>query len=233
MRRLIVMIILGMFVFNLSAQSVDDLKGKSKTTKQEKDDAAKARTYISTSTYSSRSSSRSLDWDVDDETWGLAYTYSPHFPLSLSVNGTWSYFQLGGELGFNLTGKRYDWNTDITAQPIGYIMAQPGFYCKFFSVQCGVGALFDIRRESIEKTGGTTITSITINGETKTDVSQSTYVANQTKCGINFCFKPSITGFIPFGDDDFYLTINAGYIFVPNFKELNGFTVGAGVQFEL
>lgn len=225
MKRSILKVLLLLFVIDTaSAQTIEDLNSR----------RIKERESIGHSIQSSGGSSgNGIDWDVDDDTWGLAYTYSPHFPLSLSVNRTWSYFQLGGELGFNLTGKRYDWDTDITAQPIGYVMAQPGFYCKYFSIQCGVGVLFDVRREIVEKEGGTTITSITINGETHTDVQQQTYSANNMSCGVNFCSKPSLTGFIPLSDDEFYLTINAGYIFVPKFKELNGFTVGIGIQFEL
>lgn len=227
MRKILLVLTMGLFAFNLSAQSVNELKGKSKTTKKEKEDAARARTY--TSTYGGKSHRRGMDWDVDDDTWGIAYSYSPHFPLTLSANWTWSYFQIGGELGFNLSGKRYDWDTNATAQPIGYFMAQPGFYCKFFSVQCGVGALFDIRRETSEEPGETTIIT-QINGQSNTSVSQSSYSVEQTRCGVNLCIKPSITGFIPISDGDYYITINAGYIFVPKLKDLNGFTVGVGFQ---
>ncbi len=206
-----------------SAQSIEELN--SRRIKEHKQSS-----YTSTSTGRHK---KSVDWDVDDDTWGLAYTFSPHFPLSFSANGTWSYFQLGGELGFTLSGKRYDWDTNVTDQPIGYIMAQPGFFCKYFSVQCGVGALFDIRRKNIEENGGTTVISTTINGQSDISISQSTYYVDQTTCGVNLCIKPTITGFIPISDDDYYLTISAGYLFVPKINELNGFTIGVGIQCEL
>lgn len=205
-----------------SAQSIEELN--SRRIKEHKQSS-----YTSTSTGRHK---KSVDWDVDDDTWGLAYTFSPHFPLSLSANGTWSYFQLGGELGFTLSGKRYDWDKNVTDQPIGYIMAQPGFFCKYFSVQCGVGALFDIRRKNIEENGGTTVISTTINGQSDISISQSTYYVDQTTCGVNLCFKPSLIGYIPI-DRHNYITVNAGYIFVPKLKDLNGFAVGIGIQCEL
>ena len=128
----------------------------------------------------------------------------------------------------------------MTAQPIGYIMAQPGFYCKYFSIQCGVGALFDVRKETKVSTGTnitqtTTITvgaTSSVSSYTDENSYQSGYYETK-KPGVNFCFKPSITGYIPISDDDYYLTINAGYIFVPKLRELNGFTAGIGIQFEL
>ncbi len=228
-------LLLCLCILSVNAQddlSVESLSKRSKTTQKEKKDA----TVIIKRGPSKHSSDW---WEVEDETWGLSYSFSPHFPLALSANGTWSYFQLGGELGLTLSGKRYDWDTNVTAQPVGYIMAQPGFYCKFFSVQCGVGALFDIRRETEINTGNNITQSVTISVGNTSSVSSSSnnnnyqvsYVST-TRAGVNLCFKPSLTGYIPI-DGDYYLTINAGYIFVPKLKELNGFTVGVGFQVEL
>lgn len=228
MKRFLLRVLLFLFVVEYaSAQSIEELN--SRRIKERKQSSY-------TSAYTSRHS-RSIDWDVDDDTWGLAYTYSPHFPLSISANGTWSYFQLGGEFGLTLSGKEFDWKENTTAKPIGYLMASPGFYCKFLSVQCGVGALFDIRKETNISTGTniSQTTSITIGSSTSissySDESNYQYSSYETsKLGFNLCFKPSVTGYIPIEDGDYYITINAGYLFVPKLKDLNGFTVGVGFQ---
>ena len=52
-----------------------------------------------------------------------------------------------------------------------------------------------------------------------------------TKC--NFILKPSITGYIPISDEDFYITINAGYNYIPKLKELNGWSFGIGFQWTI
>ncbi len=235
MKRLIFLILLSAIFLSMGAQDVDQLKVMSKTTQKEKDDARRAKAL-------SGGTNRGcgIDWDLDDDTWGVAYSYSPHFPLALSANGTWSYFKLEGELGFTLSGKEYDWKENITAKPVGYLMASPGFYCKFFSVQCGVGALVDIRKETKASTGTniTQTTTITIGTSTSvssyTDESGYQYSYYETKKpGFNLCFKPSVTGYIPIENGDYYITLNAGYIFVPKLKELSGFTVGVGFQWTL
>ena len=234
MKRLFTILLLCFYIFNVNAQddlSVESLSKRSKITQKEKKDA--------TVIINCGSSGKSTDWwEVDDDTWGVAYSYSPHFPLALSANGTWSYFKLEGELGFTLSGKEYDWKENVTAKPVGYVMASPGFYCKYFSVQCGVGALVDIRKEIKESTGTNITQTTTITIGTSTSISshadetiyQNGYYETK-KPGFNLCFKPSLTGYIPI-DDDYYLTVNAGYIFVPKLKDLNGFTVGVGFQVE-
>jgi len=235
MKRFAFVIILSTIILSISAQDVNQLKGMSKTTQKEKDDARRTKVLDGNT-----NSGSGINWDVDDDTWGVAYSYSPHFPLAFSANGTWSYFKLEGELGFTLSNKEYDWKEDVTAKPVGYVMASPGFYCKFFSVQCGVGALFDVRKEKEISTGTNITQTTTITIGTSTSVSsfteESGYQYNfieTKKPGINLCFKPSVTGYIPIEDGDYYITINAGYIFVPKLKDLNGFTIGVGFQWTL
>lgn len=187
----------------VSAQSIDELNSR-RIKEQEK-----ARLYNYSSTHK-----KTIDWDVDDDTWGLAYSYSPHFPLSLSVNYTTSYFSIIGEIGVACTNKKYEINEGKKDMPILYLMASPGFYIKYFSINYGVGYLFNVQDYP----------SLTIN-----NVPQE---YDKTVSG-NFCHKPSITGYIPINDGDNYIILNAGYIFLPKFKDLEGFSCGIGIQWTL
>ena len=54
-----------------------------------------------------------------------------------------------------------------------------------------------------------------------------------TTTGVSLFVKPSLTGYIPISDGDWYITLSAGYNICPKFKDLNGFTFGAGFQVEL
>ena len=58
----------------------------------------------------------------EDQTWGLGYSYSQHFPLTLSANYTYSCLSLSTELGINLDGKKY---TTKEYNPNGYWVISP------------------------------------------------------------------------------------------------------------
>ena len=83
----------------------------------------------------------------EDQTWGLGYSYSQTFPLSLSLNLTSYCFSLATEFGFNLDGKKYSTKYNLDDKkyttkeynPSGYWVISPGFYCRFLSINCGVG----------------------------------------------------------------------------------------------
>lgn len=158
---------------------------------------------------------RSTGWDVDDDTWGFGYNYSSSFPVSFSANYTTSYFYIGGELGVNFKKDKYilaDTSREKkTGDPIFYLSVNPGLYVKYWSLSCGVGLLFDSREEE----------------ETVSDYSLSSEFI-----GKSLYVKPCLTGYIPVGYDS-YITLSAGYNICPKFKDLNGFSFGAGFQVEL
>ena len=181
-------------------------------------------------------------WEIEDDIKGWSYDYSPHFPLAVSYSRTLSHFLIGGEIGSTCSKKKYKFGTNETSQPIVYLMATPGIYCKYFSVQCGVGALIDIRVKkwiiyvqnndsvTVNTTGdGINDVNIDINFE---DGDQQYKIDKDTKNTLFFLVKPSITGYIPVSDGK-YITINAGYVFVPKFKELNGFSCGIGFRWTI
>lgn len=160
----------------------------------------------------------------EDETWGFGYSYSQTFPLSLSLNYTYSYLFIATELGFNMDGKKY---TTKEYNPFGYWVISPGFYCRFLSINCGVG--FMASNYIKTQTNTEDFTEESEDGSTSVDGSISiTTEYSETK--FNFMLKPSITGYIPISDEDFYITINAGYNYISRFKELNGWSFGIGLQ---
>ena len=160
----------------------------------------------------------------EDQTWGLGYSYSQHFPLTLSANYTYSCLSVATEFGFNLDSNKY---SSEEYNPVGYLVLSPGFYCRFLSINCGVGFMTSYYLKTItiteNFTGESEDGSISVNGSTSTTMGYST-----TK--LNFMLKPSITGYIPISGEDYYITINAGYNYIPKFKELNGWSFGVGFQ---
>lgn len=152
----------------------------------------------------------------EDDTWGLGYGYTQHFPLALSANYTHSCISIATEFGFNLDSKKY-----VEYNPSAYFVVSPGLYLRFLSINCGAGVMASdytktTYEEHTENFGGITQTTTT-----STSISQTKY---------HFMLKPSITGYIPISDEDYYITINAGYNYIPKFKELNGWSFGIGFQ---
>lgn len=176
-------------------------------------------------------------FEPDDATSGLGYSYSEYFPVSLSANYTYSYFSIGLEAGANIDGKKYGKNK---YNPQAYLAISPGLYFRYLSLNCGIGFVaskytktttwgdntytedykYDNEDGSISIGGSTTIT--TVGGSTST-------VEHKP----HFMLKPSITGYIPICDEDFYITLNAGYNYIPKFKEVNGLSFGVGIQWKL
>lgn len=171
----------------------------------------------------------------EDQTWGLGYSYSQTFPLSLSLNLTSYCFSLATEFGFNLDGKKYSTKYNLDDKkyttkeynPSGYWIISPGFYCRFLSINCGVGFMTSNYSETQTNTenfsGESEDGSTSVNGSISITTGYST-----TK--VKFMLKPSITGYIPISGEDYYITISAGYNYIPKFKELNGWSFGIGFQ---
>lgn len=172
----------------------------------------------------------------EDQTWGLGYSYSQTFPLSLSLNYNTSYcLSVSTEYGFNLDGKIYTTVYTLDGKkytkkeynPSGYWVVSPGFYCRFLSINCGVG--FMTSNYSETQTNTENFSGESEDGSTSVEGSISTTTSiSVTK--FDFMLKPSITGYIPICGEDYYITVNAGYNYIPKFKELNGWSFGVGFQ---
>jgi len=169
----------------------------------------------------------------EDQTWGLGYSYSQNFPLTLSANYTYSCLSVATEFGFNFDGKKYTTNE---YNPIGYLVVSPGFYCRFLSINCGVGFMSSRYTKTTTYKGDSyteDFTGESEDGSTTVDGSitiSTSYTYSRSATKYDFVLKPSITGYIPVSDEDFYITINAGYNYIPKFKELNGWSFGVGFQ---
>lgn len=168
----------------------------------------------------------------EDQTWGFGYNYSTCFPLTISANLTNSFFYIGTELGINLDGKKYHTNL---YNPIGYLTISPGIYFRYLSINCGMGILLSEYTKTVagndsyteEFEGNNEDESFSLNGSI-TNTSYYNYQNITNK--YHFILKPSITGYIPICDEDFYITINIGYNYTPKIKELNEWSFGVGFQ---
>ena len=109
-----------------------------------------------------------------------------------------------------MDGKKYTANQ---YNPIGYLTISPGFYCRFLSINCGVGVMSCSYMQTTTWGDDTIGGSFSISGDK-----------------FYFILKPSITGYIPISYEEFYITINAGYNYIPKLRELNGWSFGVGFQ---
>lgn len=156
----------------------------------------------------------------EDDMRGFGYAYSGHFPLTVSVNSIYSYFLIDFEFGFNFDSKEY---YEQKYNPDCYLMLSPGVYLGILSFNCGIGVLGSSYYDFI-------IGDTVYFGDETTSISGSiTLEQSMKKYKAHLILKPSITGFIPIFDD-YYITINAGYNYIPKFKELNGWSFGVGFQ---
>lgn len=205
MKKLLILCAVMLLVNTLNAQTVKELEGR----------------------YVPMSPNNRFGWDdfidmftPEDQTWGLGYSYSKLFPLTLSANITYSCLSIVSELGINLDGKEYTANQ---YNPIGYLTISPGFYCRFLSINCGIGVMNCSYMKTITTWGDDVYvddsTTVTIGGSFS--ISADKYY---------FMLKPSITGYIPISYEEFYITINAGYNYIPKLRELNGWSFGVGFQ---
>lgn len=161
----------------------------------------------------------------EDDMRGFGYAYSEHFPLTVSVNSIYSYFSIDFEFGFNFDfdSKEY---YEQKYNPDYYLVLSPGVYLGILSFNCGIGVLGSNYYDFI-------IGDTVYFGDETTSISGSiTLEQSMKKYKAHLILKPSITGFIPIFDD-YYITINAGYNYLPNFKELNGWSFGIGFRFEI
>ena len=220
-----------LFVFNnIKAQTVKELEDRY---------TPSTNVYSSTTFNSRLNSSFHFGWDdfvetftPEEQTWGLGYNYSELFPLALSANYSYCCLSVAAEIGANFEDKKYTTNQ---YNPLGYLTVSPGFYCRYLSINCGVGFLISNYTKietwgnsyTEEFSGGNDDGSVSHNSSSTTIISGSTSTETNK---YHLIIKPSITGYIPISDECYYITINVGYNFLPKFKELNGWSFGVGFQ---
>lgn len=161
-----------------------------------------------------------IDWEdvfyPYDSSVAFGYTYSKYFPLSVQATYTVSFFSTGAEIGYNLDKKQYALNASNTINPQITLLYTLGGCFRHISANCGLGVILG---NNTKKTFSQTDTG--------------TFSYSSTKQKAFFTVRPSLTGHIPISDDEYYITVNVGYNFVPKCKMFNGPSFGIGFQFVL
>lgn len=160
---------------------------------------------------------------VDEHSIEVSYGYSSNFPLNIGVSTNFSYFNIGVEYGMNFSEKllQTQKHTNFATSTLErgkywYLMATPGVYLRYASIDCGLGNVFAKYNYNYES-----VYTSTSNSEKKN----------------YFIMKPKMTFHIPipFGvaprDEVLYISPHVGYNYVPKCSALNCWEVGIGVRF--
>ena len=160
---------------------------------------------------------------VDEYSFEVSYGYSSHFPLNIGISTNFSYFNIGVEYGMNFSEKpliiqkhtNYATST-LERGKYWYLMATPGVYLRYASIDCGLGNIFAKYNYNYES-----VYTSTSNCEKKN----------------YFIMKPKLTFHIPIPIDfssraeKLYISPHVGYQYVPKCSALNCWEVGIGVRF--
>ena len=154
---------------------------------------------------------------VNEHSVEVSYGYSSHYPLNVAVSTNISFFNIGVEYGQNFSDEPLDaiQHTNFAKSEIAgkyyYLLATPGVYLRYASIDCGLGCVFTkYKYESIYTSD------------------------NKTKS--TFMMKPKLSIHIPipFGesprDERLYISPHIGYQYVPKYSKLNCWEVGIGVR---
>ena len=153
----------------------------------------------------------------------VSYGYSSNFPLNIGVSTNFSYFNIGAEYGMNFSEELLQTqnHTNFATSTLErgkywYLMATPGVYLRYASIDCGLGNVFAKYNYNYES-----VYTSTSNSEKKN----------------YFIMKPKVTFHIPIPLDfssrteKLYISPHVGYNYVPKCSALNCWEVGIGVRF--
>lgn len=153
----------------------------------------------------------------------VSYGYSSNFPLNIGVSTNFSYFNIGVDYGMNFSEEQlaYQKHTNYATSTLErgkywYLMATPGVYLRYASIDCGLGNVFAKYNYNYES-----VYTSTSNSEKKN----------------YFIMKPKLTFHIPIPLDfssrteKLYISPHVGYNYVPKCSALNCWEVGIGVRF--
>lgn len=152
-----------------------------------------------------------------------SYGYSSNFPLNIGVSTNFSYFNIGVDYGMNFSEKQIDFQkhanyatSTLERGRCWYLMATPGVYLRWASIDCGLGNVFAKYNYNYESV------------YTSTSNSEKRYY---------FIMKPKLTFHIPIPlnfssrTEKLYISPHVGYMFVPKCSDLNCWEFGIGVRF--
>ena len=160
---------------------------------------------------------------VDEHSLEVSYGYSSRFPMNIGVSTNFSYFNIGVEYGMNFseellsTQKHTNFATSTLERgKYWYLMATPGVYLRYASIDCGLGNVFARYNYNYE----------------------SVYTSSSNSEKRNyFIMKPKLTVHIPIPLDfssrteKLYISPHVGYQYVPKCSVLNCWEFGIGVRF--
>lgn len=160
---------------------------------------------------------------VEEHSLEVSYGYSSSFPMNIGISTNFSYFNIGIEYGMNFSDEQIDFkkHTNYATSTLErgkywYLMATPGVYLRYASIDCGLGNVFAKFNYNYES-----VYTSTSNSEKKN----------------YFIMKPKVTFHIPipFGvsprEEVLYISPHVGYQYVPKCSALNCWEVGIGVRF--
>lgn len=152
----------------------------------------------------------------------VSYGYSSNFPLNVGVSTNFSYFNIGVEYGMDFSKEQtIKKHTNFATSTLErgkywYLMATPGVYLRYASIDCGLGSVFTTYNYNYE----------------------SVYTSSSNSEKKNyFAMKPKVTFHIPIPLDfssrteKLYISPHVGYMYVPKCSALNCWEVGIGVRF--
>ena len=160
---------------------------------------------------------------VDEHSLEVSYGYSSSFPMNIGISTNFSYFNIGVEYGMNFTVEQIDYkkHTNYATSTLErgkywYLMATPGVYLRYASIDCGLGNVFAKYNYNYES-----VYTSTSNSEKKN----------------YFIMKPKVTFHIPIPlgvsprEEVLYISPHVGYQYVPKCSSLNCWEVGIGIRF--
>lgn len=173
----------------------------------------------------------------NDVEMSVGYKYAKQFPLALNVtfHNDWSshYYVWGLETGVNFDKHEYerikiDGNmlTSRSINPKFYLSLIQGVNLRWVSFNLGVGALFSSEDRTVSSDYTSSMESPNLSLDNKVTVSFSASAPT-----ITLLLQPSVALNIPLCEDDYYLSFNVGYNYLPWFKELNGISAGVSFSF--
>lgn len=152
----------------------------------------------------------------------LSYGYSCNFPLNIGVSTNFSYFNIGVDYGMNFSEEQLDFKkhtnyatSSLERGKYWYLMATPGVYFRWVTVDCSLGNVF---------------AKYIYNYESVYTTSSNSEKENY------FAMKPKVTFHIPIPFDfssrteKLYISPHVGYMYVPKCSTLNCWEVGIGVR---
>lgn len=171
---------------------------------------------------------------------GLSYTFSK-YSGALSWYGNINYISLRFSMGASDTPFVYECSSIKGSiaeyrwyKPTTHFLFAPGLFFNYFSIDFGLGGMFTakVSAELPPATSSETHTTVFVGEKDKKEkeiIKRDTPNMPIT----HFMMQPRLTIHVPIYYEQFAITAHAGYIFVPDLKEMCSFVWGLGFTFNL